>query len=115
MASESPILAVERRIHRDESAGDPLPAPTASATARALSECLAAGDLDDHLGALRAYAAERDGASLTENGRVLTLTLSDGEVLVELDDEQRIGRLAFSMTPLDLPRRGFWSRLLGRS
>lgn len=114
MAPESPILAAERLLHAEEHGADELPAPTASTTAHALSEALAAGELDDHIDALRAYAAEREGATLTEDGHVLTLTLSDGEVLVEIGDERRIGRLAFSMTPLDRPRRGFWARLFGR-
>ncbi|WP_166869636.1 hypothetical protein [Salinibacterium sp. ZJ70] len=114
MAPQSPILAAERRLHAAEHGSDELPAPTASATAHALSDALAAGELDDHVDALRTYAAEREGASLTEDGHLLTLTVSDGEVLVELGDERRIGRLAFTMTPVDLPHRGFWARLFRR-
>ncbi len=113
MTAESPVLAVERRLHAAEHGAEPLPAPTASATARALTEALGEG-LDDHVAAVRAYAEQREGASLADDGAALTLVLSDGEVLMELDEEQRIARLAFSMTAADLPSRGFWSRLFGR-
>lgn len=115
MTAESVILATERRLWSDARADAPLPAPTASDTARALSEALSSGAIDDHLAAVRDYAAQRDGAALTEEGAILSLALTDGEVLIELDDEQRIGRLAFSMNADDLPRPGFWSRLLRRA
>ena len=114
MPAESAILATERRLWAETAGDAPLEAPTASGTARALSETLAAGELDDHLAAVRVYAAERDDVTLTEDGSILTLALSDGEVLIELDEQQRIGRLAFSMNAHDLPRRGFWARLFGR-
>lgn len=114
MVSDSPLLAVERRIHAVEQGSETLPAPTASATARALSEALAAVELDDHVGALRDYAGQRDGVTLTQDDRILILAMSDGEVLIELDDDQRIARLAFSMNAHDLPRPRFWSRLFGR-
>lgn len=115
MTAESPVLAAERRAHAaDHGASDPLPPPTASGTARALSEALTEGALHDHVGAVRDYVAQRDGVTLTQDGSILTLTVADGEVLIELDSEQRIGRLAFSMNAADLPRPGFWARLFRR-
>jgi hypothetical protein len=71
-----------------------LAAPSAQRTMEAIVTALDHSEIEDHPAALASWARQRD-VPITEgpDGRSRRLTLPDGDVLVTLDDRQRIARV----------------------
>lgn len=75
-----------------------LPAPAFPRIARVLSEGLQAVAIRDHRLAVESYAAAR-GIPIAPAGSALELTLPDGVLAVEFDDQGRIARLSGTAGP----------------
>lgn len=68
-------------------------APTQMSAIRAITAAASGGYLTDARAALAGYAQRRDGVSLREDGAAVILTVTDGDVRIEVDDLGRIARV----------------------
>lgn len=100
-----------------------LPAPTPLETVAAITKALSLGLVQDHRLALRGYADRRSGVSLAEEDGKFILKTAAGDVVVTLDEEDRIAHMSSRLqeAPEDTPPvepahepRGFFRKLFGR-
>ncbi len=96
-----------------------LPPATVLPTLAALTDALEVGAITHGAAALAGYASRREGVALIEEGPNLVLRLTDGDILVTLDDRGRITRMngtagASAPQPPAESRPGLLRRMFGR-